>query len=99
MGGRTLATCALALLLAPGTAGAASSLPSVESGARPGPDILYGPAVDAPQLQNAETWKASRVLVSGGGACRDGKYLYQEWLLEAHGAIGTEDPADPFSEI
>src|SRR3954470_4868760 len=99
MGGRTLATCALALLLAPGTAGAASSLPSVESGARPGPDILYGQPVDAPQLQNAAPWKASPILVSGGEAYRDGEFLYQDWLYDDHGAIGTEDPADPFSEI
>src|SRR3954453_7938081 len=95
---RTLLTCALALQLAPGAAGA-SSLPSVESGARPGPDILYRPPVAAPQLQNAAPWKAKPILVSGAEAYRDGEFLYQDWLYDDHGATGSEDPADPFSEV
>src|SRR4051795_656635 len=100
MGGRTLATCALALLLAPGTAVAASSLPSVESGARPGPDILYGPPVDAPQLQNTGPWKAKPILVSGAEAYRDGEFLYQDWLYDDHGGYGGyDDPNDPFNQV
>src|SRR5439155_25771330 len=50
------------------TAGAAwgGSLPSVTSGARPGPDILYAPPPPAPQLENRNPrFTAPPLLVSG----------------------------------
>src|SRR3954454_8746678 len=98
--GSALMACAAALLFAAAPAGAASSsLPRVSSGARPGPDILYAPAVDAPQLQNTGVWKAKPILVSGAEAYRSGEFLYQDFLYDDHGATGTEDPADPFSEV
>src|SRR3954452_3733506 len=81
------------------TPAAASSLPSVASGARPGPDILYAPPVDAPQLQNTGPWRAPPILVSGAEAYRDHEFLYQDFLYDDHGAAETEDPNDPFSEV
>jgi len=73
-----------------------SSLPLVISGARPGPDILYAPAADAPQLQNAAPWQAAPILVSGAQAYRGGEFLYQDYLFDDRGAVGTPDPTDPF---
>lgn len=39
-------------------------------GARPGPDILYAPLADAPQLDNApgSVWRAPPILVSAQAA-------------------------------
>src|SRR3954453_20040069 len=92
-------TTALALALT-ATPAAADSLPSVDSGARPGPDLLYAPAPDAPQLQNTGPWKAAPILVSGAEAYRDGEFLYQDFLYDDHGATGTtEDPSDPFNQV
>jgi hypothetical protein len=104
---RTLAWRALAatgtgllagVLLMPGVALAAPS-GSLYSGPgpRPGPDILYAPAANAPQLTNAGVWKASPILVSGAGAYRGGEYLYQDFLYDDHGAREAPDPADPRS--
>ena len=85
-----------ALLALAGSAGAAS-LPRVE-GPRPGPDILYAPPFDAPQLQNAGVWKAPPILVSGASAYRDGEFLYQDFLYDDRGANGGQrDPNDPRS--
>jgi hypothetical protein len=67
------------------------SLPSVGSGARPGPDALYASAPDAPQLQNTGPWKAEPILVSGSHAYRDGEWLYQDFLFDDHGATGVPD--------
>jgi len=71
----------------------AGSLPSV-SGPRPGPDLLYAPAVDAPQLTNAGPWKAAPILISGASAYRSGEFLYQDFLYDDHGAHGQMDPND-----
>src|SRR5436190_3743914 len=83
---------ALACLAPPALAG---SLPSVASGSRPGPDVLYAPAANAPQLENRAPWKANPILVSGAAAYRDGEYLYQDYLYDDHGATGTPDPNNP----
>src|SRR3954454_4380950 len=72
---------------------------TAQAGTRPGPDILYAPAVDAPQLQNTGPWRAKPILVSGAEAYRDGEFLYQDFLYDDHGATGQDDPADPFNEI
>ncbi|MDX6666298.1 MAG: hypothetical protein QOG68_2504 [Solirubrobacteraceae bacterium] len=85
---------------APGAGAAPSSLPTVASGARPGPDLLYAPAPDAPQLDNAAPWKAEPILVSGAEAYRDGEFLYQDFLFDDHGATGpADDPNDPFNQV
>src|SRR5438552_9767236 len=86
-----------ALLLATTLSGAAlaGSLPSVTSGSRPGPDILYGPAASAPQLENTGVWSAPPILVSGASAYRSGEFLYQDFLYDDHGAAEAPDPTDP----
>src|SRR4051812_18495215 len=82
-------------LLAPASA-YAGSLPTVASGARPGPDILYEPPATAPQLTNAGVWKAPPILVSGTTAYRDGEFVYQDFLYDDHGANGGQrDSGDP----
>jgi len=90
---------AVVVLLAAPAGVQAGSLPEVPSGARPGPDLLYAPAVDAPQLQNAAPWTAPPILVSGAQAYRRGEFLYQDFLFDDHGAAGNLDPTDPFSEV
>jgi hypothetical protein len=66
------------------------------TGPRPGPDILYAPLAQAPQLSNAGVWKAPPILVSGASAYRGGEYLYQDFLYDDHGANGQQaDPNDP----
>jgi hypothetical protein len=62
---------------------------------RPGPDILYAPPADAPQLTNAAPWKADPILVSGATSYRGGEFVYQDFLYDDHGAQGQPDPADP----
>jgi hypothetical protein len=64
-------------------------------GPRPGPDLLYAGAADAPQLTNTGVWKAAPILVSGATAYRDGEFLYQDFLYDDHGAQGQFDPGDP----
>ncbi len=67
--------------------GAAASLPTVSSGARPGPDVLYAPAPEVPQLQNRDPrFEAEPLLVSGTEAYVDGEYLYQDFLYDDYGA-------------
>ena len=88
-----LPALAAALVVAP--AASAGSLPSVPSGERPGPDILYAPAAKAPQLGNDAPWTAEPILVSGASAYRDGEWLYQDFLYDDHGATGTPDPTNP----
>lgn len=67
---------------------------------RPGPDILYAPPAEAPQMENAGVWQAPPILVSGASAYRDGEYLYQDYLYDDHGAYGTlPDVTDPRSGI
>jgi hypothetical protein len=87
----------LVLVLAAPAQAQAQALPSVSSGHRPGPDILYAPAPAAPQLENASPWTAQPILVSGTAAYRDGEFLYQDFLYDDHGARGGRDPTDPFS--
>src|SRR3954467_7070159 len=97
---RSFATAFAVLALgAPSASADPSSLPSVPSGARPGPDLLYADAPRAPQLENTGIWKAAPILVSGGEAYRDGEFLYQDFLYDDHGATGTQDPNDPFNDV
>jgi hypothetical protein len=95
-GGRACAAlvAAIAIVLS-STPFASASLPSVGSGPRPGPDILYAPPTNAPQLQNTGVWKAPPILISAASAYRDGEFLYQDLLYDDHGARGARDPGDP----
>src|SRR5215213_2063521 len=77
----------------------AASLPEVESGHRPGPDILYAPPASAPQLENDGPWRAEPILISGVSAYRQGEFLYQDHLYDDHSARGAEDPTDPFNGL
>ena len=86
---------AVGLVLAPS---ALAASPSLYHGPppRPGPDVLYQPPAQAPQLQNAGVWHANPILVSGASAYRDGEFLYQDYLYDDHGARGqSRDPGDP----
>jgi hypothetical protein len=75
---------------------AAGSLPSVTSGHRPGPDVLYAPPAAAPQLENGGVWTAPPILVSGASAYRSGEYLHQDFLYDDHGANSqVRDQSDP----
>ena len=69
------------------TFGYLSSLPSVASGERPGPDVLYAPAPRAPQLENADpAFVAPFDRVSGSDRYVDGEYLYTDHLHDDRGA-------------
>ena len=76
------------VLLAAGVLRAhAASLPTVASGARPGPDVLYAPAPAAPQLENRDGhFRAAPLLVSGHEAYAAGEYLYQDFLYDDFGS-------------
>jgi hypothetical protein len=89
----TAAVVGSLLLALPALARAA--LPTVASGARPGPDALYAPPPAAPQLENAAPWEAPPILVSGASAYRRGEFLYQDFLHDDRGGMGSHDPSDP----
>src|SRR5437867_291297 len=75
-----------------------SSLPSVTSGARPGPDVLYAPPPAAPQLENRDArFKAPPLLVSGSEAYADGEYLYQDFLYDDYGSDTDGSGGTPLS--
>jgi Putative esterase len=86
---------ACACLLVPAGAGADASSLYQGPGQRPGPDLLYEPLADAPQLQNTGNWSAPPILVSGASAYRDGEFLYQDFLYDDSGAIGSQVQNDP----
>src|SRR3954465_5344701 len=95
---RALGALAAALALAARASARAAetpSLPSVDSGARPGPDLLYADAPYAPQLESLPPFAAPPILVSGASAYRDGEFLYQDFLHDDRGAAGVGDPNDP----
>jgi hypothetical protein len=90
----------LAMLLAVGAQAAkvSPSLPAQEGTApRPGPEVLYEPLAQAPQLENApgSGWRAKPILISGASAYRDGEFLYQGYLYDDHGAKEVPDPTNP----
>jgi predicted esterase len=95
---RRMAAIALAGgLLVAAPASALARLPSVRSGHRPGPKVLYEKPPRAPQLENASPWTAKPILVSGASAYRRGEFLYQDFIYDDHGAAGVRDPGDPFN--
>ncbi|MCU1593095.1 MAG: putative penicillin acylase, partial [Frankiales bacterium] len=73
---------------------AGPGLPGPATGHRPGPDALYQSAPRAPQLENTGVWKAAPILVAGAAAYRQGEWLYQDFLMDDHGATGAKDPND-----
>jgi hypothetical protein len=73
-----------------------SGLPTVRSGPRPGPAILYAKPPRAPQLENTGVWHAAPILVSGAQSYRDGEFVYQDYLYDDHGAMGVKDNNDPY---
>ena len=87
-----------ALLLVPALAAADPSSLYQGAGPRPGPDILYEPLADAPQLDNAGNWNAAPILVSGSTAYRGGEFLYQDWIYDDSGALGNPVTNDPRTE-
>lgn len=98
---RRRATASLTAVLTVATiaAGAATTAgPAAAAGStqRPGPDLLYAAAPQAPQLENTGIWAAAPILVSGGEKYAQGEFLYQDFLFDDHGAYGTADSTDPF---
>ncbi|HLL87309.1 MAG TPA: hypothetical protein VK387_08365, partial [Thermoleophilaceae bacterium] len=90
---RTLVAAAGAVLagvLAAAPGAGAASLPTVSSGARPGPPMLYARPTQAPHLENRAPFRARPLLVSGTDAYRDGEYLYQDYLFDDRGADTIE---------
>ncbi len=80
------------------TAALPDSLPSVTSGARPGPDVLYAPAPAAPQLESrSPRFTAPPLLVSGQEAYVAGEYLYQDFLYDDYGSDTDGAGAFPLS--
>ncbi len=74
------------------------SLPAKEGSAPlPGPEILYAPPAQAPQLENApgSGWKAKPILISGASAYSHGEFLYQGYVYDDHGAKEVLDPTNP----
>jgi hypothetical protein len=90
-----IATIVVGSLLAPSLAAADPNSLYQGAAPRPGPDILYEPLANAPQLQNAGNWNAAPLLVSGATAYRSGEFLYQDWLFDDSGARGTQVANDP----
>ena len=94
----TAALACAALLVSPAIATADPSSLYQGPGPRPGPDILYEPLANAPQLQNTGSWDAGSILVSGATAYRGGEFLYQDWLYDDSGARGNPASNDPRSD-
>jgi dienelactone hydrolase len=89
------ATAFVFLAIVPVSAGADATSLYQGPGPRPGPDILYEPVADAPQLQNTGSWSADPILVSGATAYRGGEFLYQDFLYDDTGARGNQVQNDP----
>ena len=69
-----------------------AGLPYVESGERPGPALLYAPAITHPQLQNHHPrFVAAPILMQGHEAYVNGEYLYQDYLYDDYGSDVSND--------
>ncbi len=78
-----VALFALAGATVPAAVGAApSSLPPRDAG----PALLHRPAPDVPELRNRAPFRAQPLLVSGTDAFRQGEYVFQDHLVDDHGA-------------
>ena len=81
----------------PPTSYLATSLPSVTSGERPGPDVLYSPPPAAPQLQHApgSPFHAPYDRVSGTDRYAGAEYFYTDHLYDDRGPGAALDyPAE-----
>lgn len=101
---RLIAGCAALVTLACAPAAGAASLPTVSSGQRPGPPLLYEPAPSAPPLSVKAPFAAKPLLVSGTDALRGGEYLFQDYLFDDRGAdtvpgAGSRGAGSPGSDI
>ncbi|MGI8631321.1 MAG: hypothetical protein ACR2NA_02075 [Solirubrobacterales bacterium] len=65
---------------------AAATLPSVDSGARPGPPVLYADPPSRSPLTVQAPFTADPLLVSGTDGYRGGEYLHQDYLFDDMGA-------------
>lgn len=77
-------------------------MPTVNSGALPGPPALYREPAVAPQLRNSRPFRAKPLLVSGSDAIRLGEYVYQDYLFDDYGANTVPGPGNrtsPDSDI
>ena len=83
---------------APTAVDVAASLPSVGSGERPGPEVLYAEAPAAPQLENRHAaFAAPFDRVSGTDRYVDGEYLYTDHLYDDGGdALAYPDDAERY---
>jgi poly(3-hydroxybutyrate) depolymerase len=83
----------------PARAALSSSLPSVSSGARPGPDILYAPPpAVVPQLENRNPrFEAAFVPVSGTEVYTGGEYIYTDHLYDDFGSDTQGTGGQPLS--
>lgn len=82
----------------------AASLPTVSSGQRPGPPLLYQPEPSAPPLSVKAPFAAKPLLVSGTDALRAGEYLFQDYLFDDRGAdtvlgAGSRGVGNPGNDI
>ena len=101
---RVLAVVATGATLVVPAAATAASLPSVSSGERPGPPLLYAEAPNAPELSVKAPFSAAPLLISGSEAYRDGEYLYQDYLFDDRGADtvplrGSRNSDDPAGDV
>jgi hypothetical protein len=90
----------LAAMLGVPATGLAGSLPKKEgTSPRPGPEVLYQPLAQSPQLENAPKtpWHAKPILISGASAYRTGEFVYQGYVYDDHGAKEVEDPTNPMN--
>jgi poly(3-hydroxybutyrate) depolymerase len=103
----------LTLALLPATAGAddadepdahhtAGSLPTVTSGALPGPAVLYAEPPDAPMLDNHDArFRAEVLRMSGAEAYVEGEYLYSDFLYDdtGDGSASYPDSPDAYADL
>jgi pimeloyl-ACP methyl ester carboxylesterase len=88
------ATLAITALAAPGSR-AGSADPLGVPAEVPGPSWLHAELATHPIVENSGGWAAAPLMVSGAEAYRDGEYLFQDFIYDAHGANTTDAPALP----
>jgi pimeloyl-ACP methyl ester carboxylesterase len=86
------AAATVLLALPPGSIRASSALPTVISGPRPGPAVLYAPLATADQFVNGPGWSAPPLRVSGAYAYDSGEFLYQDYVYDSYGANTSDAP-------
>jgi poly(3-hydroxybutyrate) depolymerase len=86
-----------------GTHHATDSLPTVTSGALPGPAVLYDDPPEAPMLdsQDGERFRAEVLRISGAEAYVEGEYLYSDFLYDdtGDGSASYPDSPDAYADL